>query len=281
MNNRQQRAAIAQETLQTLTQGYYVNQHGHRVEIANDLQYAIDQSRHYQAEALRSLALQQRADAEQPTLIEVTNETTLAAAQRLVAQGHTDVLCLNFASARNPGGGFLGGSEAQEENLAKSSGLYPCIVQMSTMYEANRQMKSCVYLDDMIYSPQVPVFRDDTYQFLDAPYRVAMVTAPAVNRGAVARNEPESLPMLAEVMVRRIELLLALARHHGHKTLVLGAWGCGVFGNNPSDMAGWFAQQLRDNRAYQRAFRYVCFAVPDRKGSETFSAFANTFPQYG
>jgi len=68
---------------------------------------------------------------------------------------------LNFASAKNPGGGFLGGGSAQEESLARSSGLFPCINQMQQMYETNRAYRSCLYTDHMIYSPRVPVFRDD------------------------------------------------------------------------------------------------------------------------
>ncbi|QDQ27909.1 TIGR02452 family protein [Chitinimonas arctica] len=276
VNNREQRAAIAQDTLAILKRGHYRNLHGDHVDIGEAIQSAISQSIHYRGDALRVLAAQQTPDAADACEIQVNNESTLAAASRLVAQGH-DVLCLNFASARNPGGGFLGGSEAQEENLAKSSALYPCIAQMTDMYEANRKMTSCVYLDDMIYSPQVPVFRDDAYQYLDAAYQVSIVTAPAVNSGAVARNEPERVSELANIMRQRIELLLALAKHHGHQTLVLGAWGCGVFGNDPGEMASWFALHLRDNPVYRNAFRQVCFAVLDRRDNGTYAAFAKQF----
>ncbi|KQV47738.1 hypothetical protein ASE26_13780 [Duganella sp. Root198D2] len=73
------------------------------------------------------------------------------------------------------------------------------------MYEANRAHKSCIYLDDMIYSPKVPVFRDDDYGLLDEPFVASMLTAPAVNRGAVARNEPQRLGELEAAMLARID----------------------------------------------------------------------------
>lgn len=277
MINREFRSRIAQETLSILDAGGYENAQGKFVDIAGALQQAKAGSVHYRTGALRQLAAD-HGSAHQAfaTKIEVRNEPTLAAARRLIQLGYSNPLCLNFASARNPGGGFLGGAEAQEENLAKSSGLYPCIVQKSAMYEANRAHKSCIYLDDMIYSPQVPVFRDDDYGLLDEPYAASMVTAPAVNRGAVARNEPERLGELEAAMLARIEMLLALAVHHGHSALVLGAWGCGVFGNQPSDMARWFAEHLLRSPKYRNAFEHVVFAVFDRKGT-AFTAFEAQF----
>jgi len=277
MSNREQRAAIAQDTLSVLERGSYQNWQGQNVSIADALAYAVQNSIHYRAETLREIAVRPVDAASRTTRFQVANESTLAGARRLIEQGFDDVLCLNFASARNPGGGFLGGSEAQEESLAKSSGLYPCIEQMMDMYTANREMTSCVYKDDMIYSPKVPVFRDDAYQYLDAPYLLSMVTAPAVNRGAIARNEPQRLPELGDIMLKRIELLLALAKYHGHRALVLGAWGCGVFGNDPKEMASWFAQHLLHNPAFQNAFDVVSFAVLDRRNDGSHAAFAECY----
>ncbi|WP_426340145.1 TIGR02452 family protein [Pseudoduganella sp. S-14] len=267
MINREIRSRIARETLSIVASGGYENSLGKHVDIARVLEQAKAGTVHYQAGALRQLVNGQGGRQCFATKFEVRNEATLAAARRLIGLGHADPLCLNFASAKNPGGGFLGGAEAQEENLAKSSGLYPCIVQKPEMYQANRAHKSCIYLDDMIYSPKVPVFRDDDYGLLDEPYLASMVTAPAVNRGAVARNEPERLGELEAAMLARIEMLLALAVHHGHTALVLGAWGCGVFGNQPSDMARWFAMHLLRSPKYRNAFEHVVFAVLDRKGA--------------
>ena len=145
--------------------------------------------------------------------------------------GETRVLALNFASAKNPGGGFLKGSQAQEESLARASGLYACINPIQTGYEANRRNASCLYTDHMIYSPDVPVFRDDDDLLLDHPYLVSFLTAPAVNAGEVRLKEPGNVvPDRGGDAVGRMEKVLSLAVVHGHEVLVLGAWGCGVFG---------------------------------------------------
>ncbi len=281
MNNREFRAAVAHDTVAVMAAGSYQNLHGAEVSIARELALATAASVHYTSDRLAELARSIAHSARYATRFEVRNESTFAAARRLAGDGHADPLCLNFASAKNPGGGFMGGAEAQEENLAKSSGLYPCIVQMSAMYSANRALKSCMYNDDMIYSPKVPVFRDDDYAFLDAPFASSIVTAPAVNRGAVARNEPERLGEVEAIMLARIDKLLALAVHHGHRALVLGAWGCGVFGNRPADMARWFGDHLLRNPTYRDAFELVSFAVLDRKNDGTFTAFADEFGAIG
>ncbi len=276
MNNREGRARIAQETLAILANGSYCNATGSEVSIARELEASVSGTLHYSGDQLAALATHVNQRPRYQTTFEVRNESTFAAARRLAQAGRRDLLCLNFASAKNPGGGFLGGSEAQEENLAKSSGLYPCIVQMTDFYEANRAFGSCIYRDDMIYSPGVPVFRDDHYQLLDAPVATAIVTAPAVNRGAVARNEPERLAEADAAMTARIGMMLALALHHGHRTLVLGAWGCGVFANEPGDMARWFGNHLLRG-AYRDAFEHVGFAVLDTKNTGTFAAFKVQF----
>ncbi|MDQ1813527.1 TIGR02452 family protein [Massilia sp. CCM 9210] len=277
MSNRDYRAGIAQETLTVLERGNYQNARGETVSIADALASAKAQSHHYSSERLAQLSAAPVAGEAKTTCFEVRNESTLAAARRGIAEGRLDPLCLNFASAKNPGGGFLGGAEAQEENLAKSSGLYPCIVQMNALYDANRALRTCIYNDDMIYSPKVPVFRDDAYAFLDTPYLASIVTAPAVNRGAISRNEPQRMQDVAQCMLQRIDKLLALALHHGHQDLILGAWGCGVFGNLPEEMAGWFAAHLLHNPRYRNAFGHVTFAVLDRKDSGTFDAFDQVF----
>jgi len=284
MSNREYRVNIAQQTLSILDQGYYHNGTDQIVSLAADLAFARNHSIHYNSASLEEMRCRVATPATpttpspaKMTRIEVNNESTLAAAHRLVANGWANPLCLNFASAKNPGGGFLGGAEAQEENLAKSSGLYPCIVQMSAMYADNRAGKTCLYNDDMIYSPKVPVFRDDAYHLLDAHYLASMVTAPAVNRGAVARNTPSLLDQVPAVMQTRIDKLLALALHHGHTCIILGAWGCGVFGNRPQEMASWFAQYLLEDPRYRQAFELISFAVLDTKNNGTFQAFHDLF----
>jgi len=283
MDGRTTRAHVARETLEILDKGFYESLAGQVVHIKGALEAAISGSVHYRPTdfdevfALRDHIMSERCT--QPaTEFEVANETTLGAAERLTqADGNANVPALNFASAKNTGGGFLNGSQAQEESLARASGLYPCIAQMQAMYDVNKGFRSCLYTDNMIYSPKVPVFRDDRDHLLEAPYLVSFVTAPAVNAGVVRRREPENVPRIENVMRGRMEKVLSLAVIHHHETLILGAWGCGVFQNNPRDVARWFGDHLTGNGLFSRAFKKVVFAVLDRREGAVIRPFQSVF----
>jgi uncharacterized protein (TIGR02452 family) len=253
-----------------MEEGIYLHPNGQRILLRDELASARSRSVLYSPDHFpdvfqqRDQLLQGRAPT--PVAFEVVNETTLHAARRLrEGEPSARVLALNFASARHPGGGFLKGSQAQEESLARASGLYACIVQFRQMYEANARFPSCLYTDHMIYSPDVPVFRDDVDTLLERPYPLSFVTAPAVNVGALRRNEPDALRQVEPVMVSRMEKVLSLAVVHSHDVLVLGAWGCGVFANDPERVAGWFHRHLTGEGAFRCVFRKVVFAVLDRK----------------
>ncbi|MNC15183.1 hypothetical protein D3C75_629880 [compost metagenome] len=270
INNREVRSKIAQETLRIIEDGAYLNPNGARVEVKREVEAAVRDSKLYTPSALQEIKRMVTAYRKRSALpkIEVTDESTLAAAQRLVqVEGIAETVCLNFASAKNPGGGFLGGSQAQEESLARSSALYPCISQKEEMYRYNRNLKTCLYSDHMIYSPRVLVFREDRGGLLDTPYVVSMITAPAVNAGVVREREQENVKLIAPVMLERIRFILSVAAHHGEKAIVLGAFGCGVFRNNPSEVAGRFKQVLVDE-GYGSLFDRIVFTILDKSAEQ-------------
>ena len=124
----------------------------------------------------------------------------------------------------------------------------------------------------MILSPDVPVFRDDAGQTLGNPYHLSFLTAPAVNAGAIRSNEPHREPLIGSTLAVRIAKILAVAAHHHCAHLVLGAWGCGVFRNDPDQVAGLFASALRDDSRFRNRFATVVFAVLDRTDSEEIIA---------
>jgi len=182
---------------------------------------------------------------------------------------------LDFSSARNPGGGFLKGAGAQEESLARSSGLYPCLLECIEMYEHNRRYKSCLYSHHMIYSPNVPVIKDDNGELLEDFYAVSFISAPAVNAGVVKKREQDWEEKVEEAMKERLRRILSVAVHHGHDTLVLGAFGCGVFQNDPRHVASWFKELL--SGSFNGAFARVAFAILEKKGERKLAPFQECF----
>jgi uncharacterized protein (TIGR02452 family) len=278
MPNRAKRARIAAGTVQIVRSGHYVAPSGRTLRVGEMIAEAVAATvlvRPDETPDLRSRAAAAVATRRFTTAIDVRNETTFAAARRLVGRcGEDRVAALNFASAKNPGGGFLSGSQAQEESHARASALVACLEgNGSAYYDANRRERSLLYTDHLIVSPRVPVFRDDDDRLLEDPYRATILTMPAPNRGAIAKNDPAQLRDVEPTFRRRIELVLAAAAAFGQTALVLGAWGCGVFANDPRAVARLFAEQLTGDGPFARAFEHVTFAVLDRPGGDTIRAF--------
>ncbi|WP_291286091.1 TIGR02452 family protein [Flavobacterium sp.] len=169
---------------------------------------------------------------------------------------------LNFASAKNPGGGFLGGASAQEESLARSSNLYKTQIKDKEMYDFNRNQSTFLYSDYMIYSPGVLFWNDDHGDFLEKPLVADIITAPAPNKGAMLQhNRAEEIANIEEVFKRRMDEVLAIAFRQKIDTVILGAWGCGVFRNESKDVAHLFKGIISEK--YAGAFKKIVFAVFD------------------
>lgn len=211
------------------------------------------------------------------TRFEVTGESSLEAARRL-ADG--PVAVLNFASARNPGGGYLNGAQAQEEALCRASALHTCLLAARGFYDHHRADRDPFYTDRMIHSPGVPVFRDDRGRLLTEPYLAGFLTAAAPNAGVIRRTAPERAAEVPGALAVRAERVLETAAAHGYRRLVLGAWGCGVFQNDPARVAGAFRAALGPGGRFARTFDHVVFGVLDRTpGAVVREAFVRAFPE--
>ena len=255
--SRQQRAEIARQTDEIVHDGRYVTRTGVEVDISDAISNAVRGTVLYPP----GQADEQRPPRTGSGRIEVTDESTLAAARRMAETARDPVACLNFASARKPGGGYRSGAQAQEESLARSSALAACLIAAPEFYGYHNENRDPRYSDRVIYSPGVPVFRDDAGGLLARPYRVAFLTAAAPNVSAM--REPEQLAEVPAILSRRAGKVLAIARRHGHRRIVLGAWGCGVFGNDPSTVAATFAALLLAGGPYADGFEQVVFAIMD------------------
>ncbi|WP_372720616.1 TIGR02452 family protein [Novipirellula sp.] len=199
-------------------------------------------------------------DGHAETRVTVANETTLVAAHALVDEGLRP-LALNFANGVEPGGGFLRGATAQEETLCRSSGLYATLFG-DPMYEFHRDHDPAASSDWAILSPNVPVFRNDAAVECDPPWSLDFLTCAAPYAPAIGRLDAE--PMLR----KRIHRVLAIARAYQYQSLVLGAWGCGAFANDPLQTAKDFRDALEGD--FAGAFERVVFAITDWSDQRRF-----------
>ena len=268
----------ATETLQILEAGYFIAPDGRRVDIQPALGESVEKTRLYTPEQASSALESLNPKPSQLPAIEVTHETTQIAARRLVeSESVADLVMLNFASARNAGGGFINGAKAQEEDLCRCSGLYPCLISQHGYYEANRKKESAIYTDHLIYSPNVPWFRTRSRDDPHTLFLASVITAPAPNAGVVLSREADALPKIEAALRRRAGLVLAVAAGNGHRTVLLGAWGCGVFRNDPALVADAFGTWLESDK-FAGAFDRAVFAIYDRsKDQATLSAFKQRF----
>lgn len=273
------RSAIARDTLDCCERGFIeISETRERVDIAEQVAFAREHTETLRPNDLRALlrdAVTRSQDASAlrfDTVVEFADETTLVGAQAMcemlqnapsvgadeVGDGDERRFCaiLNFASAKNPGGGFLGGASAQEESLARSSALYGCIKD-SDMYRINRNDNArLVYHDVGVYSARVPFFKLDSGTTV-APFLAGVLTMPAPNGGCVRRGV--SRAELAAAVGRRVHAVLAMAAAHGHTHLVLGAYGCGVFKNDVDSVAQQFYRAL--NGVFRGRFSRVRFSI--------------------
>lgn len=194
------------------------------------------------------------------TVVEVANETTLGAARRLRALGH-EPLALNFANGKYAGGGFLSGARAQEETLCRSGALFATL-DGDPMYAAHARRPTPDSTDWCILSPEVPIFRTDQGTLLEEPWNLSIITCAAPVASRIGQGKAIVL------MRQRIERILMVAHAYGYEALVLGAWGCGAFGNDPRETAKALFAALEGPMA--GCFRYVVFAVTDWSDERRF-----------
>lgn len=199
----------------------------------------------------------------------VTRESSFGAAAR-----YEKPFVMNFANAHMPGGGFLLGAKAQEEALCRCSTLYTSITSddAAVMYRHNNTHLSATESDYMLLSPDVCVFRNDELSPLEKPFLTSVITAPAPNRYGAAAFA--GIKTIEDTFRRRIRIIFSVAAEYGYKDLVLGAWGCGAFGNSP-DMVGDIFRELLIEGGYINYFDNICFAVYGREDSKNYKSFCN------
>lgn len=166
------------------------------------------------------------------------------------------VLALNFANALYAGGAYRLGGNAQEESICRASLLYYTIREEKEFYANNRKRASALYTDGMILSENVPIIRDDSGALLDERMTADFVTCPAVNRHELL---PWNRKHANEVMERRIEKIVSFVQSQKPDVMVLGAFGCGAFGNKREVILPFFEKAINK---YTDGSAEIIFAIP-------------------
>jgi uncharacterized protein (TIGR02452 family) len=177
----------------------------------------------------------------------VLEEDTFTIAQQEVGLGYS-VGCLNFASHKRPGGGYLavmdipGPIKTQEEDLFRRSNLPEL---MDT--EEIRKHYPLTGVQGLYCTATVSKNKHLTNL---EPFDVGVITVPAV-----VNPQPDE-PLVEQKILR----ILDIAADQRNEVLILGAWGCGIFNNDPQTIAELFMKHLNDQ--FEGCFKKVIFGVP-------------------
>lgn len=172
------------------------------------------------------------------------------------------IAVLNFASYRNPGGKFIEGSNAQEECLCHESNLYNVLRNFASYYkENNSKTNRNLYTDRALYSPDVIFNKGEEIVKADVITCASPNWTAASERGV---TQVENTLVLAQ----RMQFIKDIAELNDVDILILGAWGCGVFGQHPKVIARLFDFIFKESK-----IQTIAYAVPERLNSNNFESF--------
>lgn len=290
LHNGEANIAVLEDTLQVFRKGVY-QRDGNIVKCASLKQ--LSQAKVYFPDDISSL---QKADRNQSPFIHncriiCENIDSFSAAIKLstfagqyyhMRKDPMEVLVLNFANPYNPGGGVRRGANAQEEDLCRKSSLLLSLESDSARayYNYHRQLRNPFSSDAIILSPKVQIIIDENQNLLSSPVTVAVLTcaAPMLQNGLQNLTQEQ----YHSLMARRIGGILSVAAHLGYRALVLGAFGCGAFGNDPNTVSEIFRNCIEHYClppfGTSRYFQIIDFAVLDHSEQQAnFNAFYHVF----
>jgi hypothetical protein len=189
------------------------------------------------------------------TNIDVWNLSTEVAGKRLYDAGIYPLI-LNMANHKVPGGGVRNGARAQEEHLCRFSNLYLHLTQA----------------DPYPYPLGPKEFLVSRYvDFFYQTYRVDVLSmAACIKKDG---EEPATETKRLNIMKHKIMNMFEFAVLDGQRNLVLGAFGCGAFHNEPEKIVEFFNKAIKKYGGY---FDNIIFAVIDDHNSNSNYSIFNT-----
>lgn len=263
------RDAPLRDILKSCHQGYYVNNNSEKVLLTDIIYHCLSNTVYFEANHEFTIPpLTTKLEGR----IEIRKETTIQATYRMVVkENRTNVCALNFGNAFRPGGNVLSGAKAQEESLCRASALYYSLLQeQASQFYKNHVGKGPTSSNALIYTPDCPAWKGD-FGNLDKPYTVSFITSAAVNNNGFVDKQT-----VKNIQNERIKQIIKCAIAIGVKNFVLGAFGCGMFRNDPVDIAQSFKKYLVDDemRFY---FDSISFSIFDTVTSDNASVFSEVF----
>lgn len=266
---KQQLASVFEDTMAQIKQSE---------EWMSAIDYSIHNQQFIPASAIISISDVPKVD--KPANIIVSQLRSFEAAAQYIGK-RTAVL--NFASATNPGGGVEKGASAQEECLCRVSTLYPCLADQkmrASFYTPHRKNGNTLHNDDIIYTPNVLVIKDDDHNLLSEPFSVDIISCAAPNlreRPSNQYNTGDTIKVQIsdnELLVlheKRARKIFSSAIANGVEILILGAFGCGAFQNDPHIVAQAYKNVLPDFAHYFHTIEFAIFC--NAKNIENYQVF--------
>jgi uncharacterized protein (TIGR02452 family) len=271
-SRRQQLASVFEDTMERIKQS---------LDFTNATNFSIHNQQFIPESAIISISDVPKAD--KPANIIVSRLRSFEAAAQYIGK-RTAVL--NFASATNPGGGVEKGASAQEECLCRVSTLYPCLADQkmrTSFYTPHRKNGNTLHNDDIIYTPNVLVIKDDDHNLLSEPFSVDIISCAAPNlreRPSNQYNTGDTIKVqisdneLLALHEKRARKIFSSAIANGVEILILGAFGCGAFQNNPHIVAQAYKNVLPDFAHYFHTIEFAIYCRP--ADSINYDAFKST-----
>ncbi|MBR5443335.1 MAG: TIGR02452 family protein [Paludibacteraceae bacterium] len=266
---KQQLASVFEDTMAQIKQSE---------EWMSAIDYSIHNQQFIPEPAIISISNVPKAD--KPANIIVSRLRSFEAAAQYIGK-RTAVL--NFASATNPGGGVEKGASAQEECLCRVSTLYPCLADQkmrASFYTPHRKNGNTLHNDDIIYTPKVHVIKDDDHNLLSEPFSVDIISCAAPNlreRPSNQYNTGDRIRVqisddeLLALHEKRAKKIFAAAVANDVDALILGAFGCGAFKNNPRIVAQAYENVLPLFVDYFQTIEFAIYCRPN--DLENYNAF--------